>query len=278
MTHLWCNGQWLDPLDFPISPTDRGLTNGLGLFETILAIDGRPIFADRHLARFQSSCERLGWQFEFPDINETMVELIRLNELTEGRSRIRLAITAGSGLLRILTLGSDHLAWMAAARMEDVPESTTANLSPWTRNEHSAVVGLKCASYAENLVALQHADRLGFQETVFLNNAGNVCEAATANVFLVKNGTLVTPTLESGCLPGITRSVVIELSENLGIPCDERQLSEAELRAADELFLTSSVRGVMAVVRFEDRRLMPGPVTERLREAWNAAILGKNAV
>ena len=250
--------------------------HGLGLFETILAVDGIPVFADRHVARLRGSCERLGWLFEFPDFVKIMTELIRMNSLTDGRSRIRLAISAGSGLIHDLALGSDHVAWMTATPIAAAPSATTANLSPWLRNERSALAGLKCASYAENLLALEQASRLGFEETLFANTAGHLCEAATSNVFVVKNGSLHTPSLGSGCLPGITRSVVIELAATLGISCEERDLPVDELHAADELFLTSSIRGVMAVSRFEDRVLPPGPVTRALRHAWDTATAGKN--
>lgn len=276
MTLLWCNGQWLDPLDFWISPSDRGLMHGLGLFETLLAVDGAPVFVERHLARLYEACKRLAWPVEYPGIREAIVELLHVNGLTEGRARIRLSVTAGSGTLRDLSLGADHLAWMTAAPMVDVPVSTSVCLSPWPRNEHSPLAGLKCASYAENLLAQQHAERLGFEETLFLNTAGHLCEAATSNVFLVKNGGLHTPSLAAGCLPGITRAVVMELAHKLGIPCEEKRIPMEALRDADELFLTSSIRGVMALSRFEQRMLAPGPVTHRLREAWNATALGKN--
>lgn len=277
MMQLWCNGQWLDPLDFSMAPTDRGLMHGLGLFETILAIGGEPVFADRHLARLREGCERLGWPFECAGMRETMVELIRLNGLGEGRARVRLAITAGSGAIHDLAPGADHVVWMTAFPAPEPPLSTSANLSLWRRNEHSALAGLKCASYAENLVALRHASRLGFEETVFLNTSGYVCEAATSNVFLVRNGVLLTPSLDSGCLPGITRAVVIELAAELGISCEERPLIAEDLLAADEVLITSSIRGVMGVSRFEGRTLSPGSVTRKLRDAWNATITGKMA-
>ncbi len=277
MTHLWCNGQWFDPLDFSASPTDRGLILGLGLFETILAIDGEPILAELHLARLRASCKQLGWRFEYPDIRDTMVALTQRNQFTVGRARIRLAISAGSGVFHDLALGADHIIWMTAAQAAELPPSTSANLSLWRRNEHSALAGLKCASYAENLVALEHAVRLGFEETIFLNTAGNVCEASTSNVFLVKNGTLHTPTLASGCLPGITRAMVIEMAEKLGIPSAVRDITAEELHHADELFLTSSIRGVMAISRFEQRSLTPGPVTHLIGKAWNDGLVRKNA-
>jgi branched-chain amino acid aminotransferase len=187
-------------------------------------------------------------------------------------------VTAGSGVIQDLTPGKDHIAWMTAAPAPDLPDATSALVSPWPRNELSAVKGLKCASYAENIIALQHAAGLGFEETVFLNTAGHVCEGATANVFLVKAGILVTPSLDSGCLPGITRAVVMELAHKLGIPCEERRVWAAELDAADEMFLTSSIRGVMAVSRFGGKTLIPGPVTGILNDVWHGEALGRMGV
>ena len=244
---------------------------GLGLFETILVLEGEPVFAERHLDRLKISCERLGWQFALPDIREIIAELLDVNGLQSCRARIRLAISGGSGLVHDLALGADHVIWMIAAPAADPPAVTTANLSPWVKNERSPLAGLKCASYAENLIALEHACRLGFEETIFLNTAGHLCEAATSNLFLVRNGGIATPSLESGCLPGVTRAVVIGLAAQLGIACEECELTSGDLLSADEIFLTSSIRGLMGVSKFEQRTIPAGPVTQALREAWIAA-------
>ena len=166
-----------------------------------------------------------------------------------------------------LTPGDDRLVWMTAFPALVPPESLTACFSPWPRNEFSPLAGLKCASYSENLIALDQARRKGFDETIFLNTAGHLCEAATANLFLVKDGVLFTPSLASGCLPGITREVVIELAGEEGIPCEVGALTLADLQAADEVFLTSSTIGAVPLSRLGDRVLDPGPVTRRLREA-----------
>lgn len=252
--------------------------HGLGLFETILAVNGQPVFAELHVARLRASCERLGWKPAFPDFPQIMAELIQMNDLATGRARIRLAISGGSGMVHDFALGADHVIWMTAVPAIEPPLTATVNLSPWVRNERSSLAGLKCASYAENLLALQHAARLGFEETVFLNTAGSLCEAATSNLFLVRNGGILTPSTASGCLPGITRAVVITLAAEIGIPCEQRDLTRDDLFSADELFLTSSIRGVMGVSRFDDREFPPGPVTRVLREAWTKAILRKTFV
>lgn len=274
MSRIWCNGQWIESSDFRVSPTDRGLLHGLGLFETILAIDGRPVFADRHLARLQQSCRRLGGSLDLDGGGDIMCGLLEMNGFTSGRARIRISVTSGSGTIGDLAHGEDRIVLMTANLAAQPPDSTTANLSPFVRNERSALAGLKCASYAENPVALDHARRLGFEETVFLNTAGDLCEAATSNLFLVKDGVLLTPSLASGCLPGITREVVIGLASRLGIRCEEGALPATLIDVADELFLTSSIRGVMAVSRFGGREMAEGRITGELRLAWNTEVCG----
>jgi branched-chain amino acid aminotransferase len=271
MKQLWCDGQWLEARDFRVSPTDRGLLHGLGLFETLLAIDGKPVFFEGHLARLSGACERLGWQMETEGLDTIMEELLTVNQLGAGRARIRLAVSAGSGRLHDLTPGSDRMIWMTANPAADAPLTKSVDLSPWLRNERSPLAGLKCASYAENLVALEHSLRMGFEETIFMNTVGNVCEASTANLFVVREGAILTPSLQSGCLPGITRGVVIGLADQLRMECVEGDVTVADLDQADELFLTSSINGVTGIHQLGDRLLSPGPITRMLQEAWLAA-------
>lgn len=268
MNEIWCNGRWLPATSHPGAAQDRGAFLGLGLFETMAARDGIVVFARRHLARLHKSCALLGWNVDLTGFEAVAAELLARNGLTAGRARLRLIITAGSGPLDDLTPGADRLVWLAAFPAGEIPAAMTACLSPWPRNERSPLAGLKCASYAENLVALDHARRLGFDEAIFLNTAGHLCEAATANLFLIRDGVLLTPSLDSGCLPGIGREIVCELATKLGIPLEERPLFLADLLAADEIFLSSSTRGVIAVPRFEDRALPNDAGTRLLREAY----------
>jgi branched-chain amino acid aminotransferase len=146
-------------------------------------------------------------------------------------------------------------------------------ISPWPRNERGALAGLKCASYAENLLALDAARREGFEETLFFNTSGELCEAATANVFLVANGVVKTPPLASGCLPGVTRGLVLELAARDGIECEEAVMGPEDLAAADEVFLTSATRGPVAISRVTGLRLPAPQVAVRLRELWEAEVL-----
>ncbi len=273
MTQIWCNGQWLPAGNYPGAAQDRGAFLGLGLFESMLAIDGTPVFPERHLARLRQSGRRLDWSIEIPCFSTVVTELLVRNGLATGHARIRLIVTAGSGPNNDLAAGADRLIWMAAFPASDAPASLAVCLSPWPRNEHSPLAGMKSACYAENLIALDHARRHGFEETIFLNTAGHLCEAATANLFLVRDGVLLTPSLDSGCLPGIAREVLLELAVRHGIPTEERNLTLDDLHAADEIFLSSSTRGVIRVDQVSERRLEPGALAQMLMDQWQAAVL-----
>ncbi|RYD46176.1 MAG: 4-amino-4-deoxychorismate lyase [Verrucomicrobiaceae bacterium] len=272
MTQMWCNGQWLPAENYPGAAQDRGAFLGLGLFETMLGLDGKLIFPDRHLARLHKSAGRLGWSVEIPDLPEIAATLLRKNQLTSGRARLRLIVTAGSGSHNDLTAGLDRLVWLSAFPAGETPAALSVCLSPWPRNECSPLAGLKTACYAENIMALDHARRQGFDETIFLNTAGHLCETATANLFLVVDGVLITPGLDSGCLPGIGREVLLELAAANGIPVKEYPLTARSLDAADEIFISSSTRGPVPVTRCGDREIPAGPVTEFLRTLWERDI------
>lgn len=258
---IWCNGEFLDsPLT--VSPADRGLTNGLGLFETLLAIDGAPVDLARHLGRMKAGAAKLGWELPAAGMETVIAELLGRCGLESGRARVRIALTAGAGDLRSLSRGENSLLWITASTCAEPPDTMTLVTSPFPRNERSPLAGLKCASYAENLIALDHARRAGVDEALFFNTCGELCEAATANVFLVKDGRVMTPPLSSGCLPGTMRGRVMER-----FPVDEVALTDADLAAADEVFLTSATRGVVPVSSIDGRELCPGAVVRAVAAA-----------
>lgn len=272
MPVFWCNGEWIEGGNFALSPVDRGVILGLALFETLLAIDGRPKFVAAHARRWEESCARLGWAFPKIDLEAIATELLQRNGLAQGRARVRMTMTAGAGPLSDLARTEDALVWIAATPADDPPESLEVLVSPWKRNAESALAGLKSASYAENLVALDHARKAGFGETLFFNTDGRLCEAATSNVFLVSGKRVLTPALDCGCLPGVMRSVVIDLVKKRGLACEGVPLEQADLENADEVFLTSAVRGPVPVSRLGQRRFPATPVSASIRGWWKEEI------
>ncbi|BCU78313.1 aminotransferase class IV [Luteolibacter sp. LG18] len=274
---IWCDDGLIAAEDLRISPFDRGLTVGLGLFETILAVNGRPVFLERHLARHRVGCGRLGW--EMPVLEKVAVAIrtvVEANGLSAGRARVRLFQTAGEGGLDDCAAGLYRKFLVSAVPAAPALENVSVTFSKWPRNERSALAGLKCASYAENLLALAEARRQGYDEVYFLTTRGDVCETATANLFVVKGGRITTPPLAAGCLPGVTRGWLLESGPELGLEVSEDRVTRNDLLDADEVFLTSATRGPVPVSRLDGREYGPAPASARCREAWEQAVQRKD--
>jgi branched-chain amino acid aminotransferase len=258
---LWVGGRLVPVEDARVSALDHGLTVGDGVFETVKTTDGRPFALTLHLERLTRSARGLGLPDpDHDEIRHACAEVLAAGPLPRGR--LRITVTAG-----VSPLGSDRGAagpTLVVAHGESAPRpATTAVVTvPWTRNERSAVTGLKTTSYAENVVALARAARAGASEALFANTAGRLCEGTGSNVFVVVGGELLTPPVSSGCLPGITRALTAEWTG-----AEEADLPFDVLERAEEVFLTSSLRDVQAVHRLDGRELAPagtpGPVTAK---------------
>jgi branched-chain amino acid aminotransferase len=248
-----------------VSALDHGLTVGDGVFETLKVVNGHPFALTRHLARLDRSAAVLGLTPPRHDVLRAAVDevLFANTESITEPARLRITVTGG-----IAPLGSDRgqaaptivVAMMASSSW---PESTSIVTVPWTRNERSAIAGAKTTSYAENVVALEYAHARGASEAVFANTAGLLCEGTGSNVFVALDGVVMTPSLASGCLAGITRELVLEWAD-----IKEAAVDAGILRIADEIFLTSSTRDVHPVTRVDDRDLAVGPMTAAIRDTF----------
>lgn len=245
-----------------VSVRDFGFTVGDGLFETLKVVDGRAFALRRHLARLVESTELVGLRQPDLDVIRAAVDevLFANAPLLGDLARLRITYTAGLGTDRDSALPT---LVVTATPMAPWSDTTSVATVPWVRNERSAIGGVKSTSYAEGIVALEHAHRLGASEAVFANTRGELCEGATSNVFVVVDGAVLTPPLTSGCLPGVTRELVLEWTE-----AREQVFPYDALMIADEVFITSSTRDVHPVVRVDDRELAVGPVTNRIREVF----------
>ena len=238
-----------------VSPADRGFTVGEGVFETLVVRHGRPFALERHLERLLNSAAIL--RLPAPDPAVVRSAAAAVLDTASGtvleRARLRITYTAGDpqGLPTLM---------VTCMAFQELPDRTTAITVPWVRNERSGIAGAKSTSYAENAVALAKARGAHATEAILANTVDQLCEGATSNVFVVIDGQALTPALASGCLPGVTRQLVIEWFR-----ADEATLPYDILHTADEIFLTSSTRGIQPVVRLDDRVLDVGPVTARLR-------------
>ncbi|MFF5440405.1 aminotransferase class IV [Streptomyces achromogenes] len=254
---IWLDGGLREAETARVSVLDRGLTVGDGVFETVKTVHGRPFALTRHLDRLTRSARVLGLPDpDHDEIRRACTAVLEANPMPLGR--LRITCTGGRGPLGTGPGGHGPTLVVAVAETTRRPDSTAAVTVPWTRNERGALAGVKSTSYAENLVALDRARRLGASEALLGNTAGLLCEGTATNVFVVLDGEIHTPPVTSGCLPGITRALVVEWTG-----ARETDLPLDVLQRADEVFLTSSLRDVQALHRVDGRELpgVEGPVT-----------------
>ncbi len=263
----WLDGELLpDPTVAAVAVTDHGFTVGNGVFEAVKTLHGRPFALTRHLARLERSASGLG--LPAPDLAAVHRGVTAVLEGTsDPMGRLRITYTAGPAPMGSGRGAGPPTLVVAYSAIEAAPASSAVVTVPWTRNEHGATAGLKTTSYAENVIALAHATERGGGEAIFANTAGHLCEGTGTNIFYVIDGELRTPTLASGCLAGVTRSLVIEW-------CQAREVDDSlyDIRTtATEAFLVSTTRDVQAITRWDEREFAaPGDVTRACARTWSA--------
>lgn len=271
MHRVWLDGTMIEESGARVSIRDHGLTVGDAVFTTMRTERRNgvevPFAISRHLRRIRRNLAGLGLHLERDD-DELRGALHDVAAQFDGPARIRLTVTGGDGPYGSGRGDGPLTAIVAGAPSVPRPPVGTAITVPWRRNEHSAVAGLKTTSYAENVVALAAATEAGAGEALLANTAGQLCEGTGSNVFVVIDGEVVTPPLSSGCLAGVTRELVCEVTD-----VTERDLPFDVLTSADEVFLTSSTRDVQGQAQVDDRRLRaPGPITAAVADAFAALV------
>jgi len=267
---VWVNGRLLDPEEAAVSALDHGVTVGDGVFETAKIVDGHGFALTRHARRLDRSLAGLGLPPADHDVIREGIEAVLRAGEPIPFGRLRYTVTGGAGPLGSDRLDSALTYLVTAGDQARPPESGKVSVVPWTRNERGATVGLKTTSYADNVVALVRAKSVGALEAVFANNRGELCECTGSNIFVVVDGRVLTPPPESGLLEGITRALTIGWCRDDGLPVCEEALPLSVLETADEVFITSSTKDVLAVHAVDDRRLTPGPVTARAAKVFAA--------
>lgn len=262
---VWLDGALVTASAATVSIFDHGLTVGDGVFETLKAVEGVPFAVQRHIDRLRRSAFGLGLRVPYDD-DELRVAIDRVlaSHGDLPLARIRVTVTGGES-----PLGSERgergpTVIVAVGPMAEPAESTAVCTVPWPRNERGAMAGIKTTSYAENVVALAYARDHGCTESIFATTTGMLCEGTGSNVFAVVDGRLVTPTLGSGCLAGVTRDLVLEVTDAVA-----EDITMEAFAAAEEVFLTSTGRDVQPVHRVDDRGLYaPGDITRQAAAAF----------
>lgn len=243
---VWIDGRlYGDARDATVGATDHGLVVGDGVFEALKVTTAGPFALRRHLDRLDRSAAAMSLPAPDRAAVTAGVDAV-LRDRTFQHGKVRITYTGGDGPLGSQAAYGRPTLIVAAAAMTLPPASTDVVTAPWRRNEHGALTGVKSTSYGENVRGLAYAQAHDCGETIFLNTAGNVCEGTGTNVFCVFGDEVVTPPLSAGPLAGVTRDLLLEW-----FPVVERDLTPAEALTADEVFLTSSLRDVQLVERWD---------------------------
>lgn len=271
---IWANGELVDDVTSPlIRCDDHGLTVGDGAFETMEIIDSHAFALDRHLRRLDRSLAALGLPNADSDtLRRGVCSVLAQWKETAGDApgRIRITVTGGPGPLGSPRPPRDEASpsVLIVAGPMPAPHPVAIWTSPWVRNTRSPLTGVKSTSYAENVVALAHARQRGADEAIFFNDREELCEGTGTNIFLEQDGILITAPLDSGALAGVTRELVLEWATELEIPTRERPIGRKEYLEASHLALTSSTRGLVPVIRRDDKELEPGSASALLGRTY----------
>ncbi len=243
---IWLNGEFVQEFDARVSVFDHGLLTGDGVFETLIAYDNNPFAYTRHYRRLERSAK--AFNLNVPDINLIRNACVKVLDSTSiFPARLRITITGGVAPLGSEKGRSEENVIIASNIAPVQPDFSDVITVSFPRNEHGALSGLKTTSYGENVIALAQAHSVGAKEAIFGNVSGNLCEGTGSNIFVSHKGKLITPPLSSGCLAGVTRSLVIEICERFKIPVSEENLKIDSLENVEFAFLTSTLREVQPI-------------------------------
>ncbi|HEY7290528.1 MAG TPA: aminotransferase class IV [Vicinamibacterales bacterium] len=279
------NGRIFDQEHAVISVFDHGFLYGEGVYETLRTYDGQPFLFGRHMERLRRSAGMLALDVPLTDaqIDERFRDSVRAADLGTAPDReayIRILVTRGIGELTydpaacptpsvvvIVKPNVDPPAWA-------FERGVRVSLVGVVRNHPSSLNPMiKSNNLLNNALAMQEAVGKGSFEGLMRNHRGEIAECTQSNFFIVKDGAALTPPIEAGLLPGITRAFLFEIGAEIGIPVRDQVLRDADVFAADEAFLTSTTRELVPIVRVDDRTIgsgAPGMVTKKLLDAFRS--------
>ncbi len=266
------NGEYVEQNAAVIPIGDRGLRHGFGLFETLPVVNGTAFLLDEHVHRLIESARTMAIE-DIPQtetLTQTARALIEKNEATTATLRIVLTAGADKGPNWILETEEAR-----AYPEKSYAEGMQLTLSSIHRNPTSPLTGMKSLCYLENILARNEAQASGCDEALLLNTDQFIAEGSFTSIFFYQDGEILTPSLHAGILPGITRAEVIRLSHEADLRVREELFTLVDILDATEVFLTSSLLGIMPVYTLDGKGfgpVCPGPVTQQLTAAYQGRI------
>ncbi len=278
---IWLDGKLVPKKEACISVYDHGLLYGDGIFEGIRQYNGRVFEKEAHLQRLYESAQaiRLTIPYAKEQLARALDETLAANHFRD--AYIRLVVTRGVGYLGISPKNCETPSvFIIADTIQMYPHEmydkgmSIITASTIRNHPNSLSPKVKSLNYLNNILAKWEAIDAGVPEAVMLNHLGYVCECTGDNIFIVKNGQLLTPPEDAGILVGITRQAVLGLAREANIPAFERSLTRFDLYSADECFLTGTGAEVVPVTRIDNRPIGSGvgPLTRQLSEAFHRRV------
>jgi branched-chain amino acid aminotransferase len=283
---VYLNGLLVPRSRARISVSDHGFLYGYGLFETMRAYNGQIFLLDRHIKRLTASAEIIGLAQKLSgiDLGKACMDTLKANNFKD--ARVRLTVTNGElnalpwtdpgGKPTVVVTAQPYTPFSE----EKYSEGFKVGIASVRRCRQSVVASMKSINYLASVMARMEAAAHGLDEALLLNDDGYIAEGGGCNVFFVKSSSLVTPSLDSGILPGVTREVVMELADSLGIGVTEGTVGLGIIKRCDEAFMTNAMIEVMplAAVRDENGQAVtigegkPGKVTRQLMAAYRERV------
>jgi len=277
---IYLNKVMLEATKARVAPVSSAMLYGRGVFTTVAIRDQKPFMWSRHWQRLNDHAERLSVDctgLTEANLAEALRKLIAVNQVTDGRARVILLARSGRDIWKTKKESprkTDVLIMTGEA--QHVPAAgLSLAVSPYRVNSLSPLAGIRSLNYLEQVLSWEEAQTRDFDEAVMLNERGEIVSATMANIFWLTEGTLHTPSLSTGAIAGITRSVVLELAAKQFIPVIEGVYELSHLTEADEIFLTSASLGVAQVTTFDFRRyaMASGNTCSKISEAFKDLLL-----
>jgi len=271
--NVYLNDRILPLAEARLSPEDRGFLFADGVYEVVLAVDGRLFLWEEHLRRLRYGLAELEIDQPAADLEMVARDLLEANGQSEGRAVVYLQVTRGAASRshRFPPEGTPPTLYGYAKAAPDIAAQVEKGIGVATAEDvRWARCDIKSIALLANSMAYEHAHREGAKEAVFVRD-GLLVEGAHTNVFLVADGALSTPPEGRGMLSGVTRRAVLGLAEDLGIPCRVRAVEQSEVDSAEEIFVSGTTSDLTPVVGWDGRVVgggAPGPVTRRLQAAY----------
>jgi len=265
---IYINGKFYKEQDAKISVFDHGFLYGDGVYETLRTYNGKLFRFEDHYDRLVRSAKLIGLDFD-DDLRYAVQQTIAKNQLTE--ARVRITVSRGAGPIGLDPALCGHpTVVIIATEFKPYPPEIYENgvkliVAKTIRNHPQAInPEIKSLNFLNNILAKVEAKKAGAFDAIMLNWEGVVAEATIANVFIVKDGVLITPPVEVGLLNGITRQIVIDCVRQLNIPFQEKRFKADELLVADEVFLTNTSGEVVPVGMVDKMEFSVGKITRQL--------------